>query len=150
MNKYYIILYFLILFFNCNSETKKTNSNLDAEVKTISIIDTLSLKLNVNEKWIANLETHQGVSKMDAIISAFKTNSKTDYKILGEDLSKQTSFIIKHCSMKGESHDQLHVVLLPMLDEISILREDTNHEKKKLALHNLELLVSTYFKFFKV
>ncbi len=87
---------------------------------------------------------------MDAIISAFKTNNKTDYKTLGEDLSKQTSFIIKHCSMKGESHDQLHVVLLPMLDEISILREDTNHKKKKLALHNLELLVSTYFKFFKV
>ena len=52
--------------------------------------------------------------------------------------------------MKGEPHDQLHVVLIPMLDEISILREETDEEKTIQALHNLELLVSTYFKFFKV
>jgi len=135
---------------SCNSEVKKTNSSEYSNTEAISIIDTLSLKMNANKKWIANAETHEGISKMDSILSAFKKNNKTDYKTLGKTLSKQTGYIIKHCSMKGEPHDQLHVVLIPMLDEISILREEADEEKTKQALHNLELLVNTYFKFFKI
>ncbi len=137
-----------IVILSCKSESDK--ANYKSEVEVVSIVDTLSLKLIDDQKWIANAETHIGVTKMDSIISSFKNTNKTDYKTLGDNLSKQTSFIIKHCSMKGKPHDQLHVVLIPMLDEISILREETNQEKNKLALHNLELLIGAYFKFFKV
>lgn len=150
MNKYFAIASLFILLLSCKSETNKENYNQDSEVESISILDTLSLKLNVNEKWIANIETHEGVSKMDSIISGFKRNKDNDYKVLGETLSKQTSYIIKNCSMKGEPHDQLHVVLIPMLDEISILREEDNEAKAKSALDNLEVLIRAYFKFFKV
>ncbi len=150
MNKFFITVCFLIFIVSCKSETKKENSNQDSDVEIISIVDTLSLKLNANKKWIANLETHEGITKMDSIISVFKTDNKTDYKTLGKNLSKQTGYIIKHCSMKGEPHDQLHVVLIPMLDEISILKEEDNEEKTKLAFDNLEQLINAYFKFFKV
>ncbi|MFD2916202.1 hypothetical protein [Psychroserpens luteus] len=126
------------------------NSNQDSSNEAISIIDTLSIKLNVDKKWIANVETHEGVLKMDSIISAFKSGNQTTYKTLGNNLSKQTSYIIKHCSMKGEPHDQLHVVLVPMLDEISILKEEEDEQKTQAALHNLEQLVDAYFKFFKI
>ncbi|MEM5564519.1 hypothetical protein WNY78_05370 [Psychroserpens sp. AS72] len=124
--------------------------NRDSSNEAISIMDTLSIKLNVDEKWIANLETEEGVLKMDSIISAFKSSNQTTYKTLGIKLSKQTSYIIKHCSMKGEPHDQLHVVLVPMLDEISILKEEEDEQKAKAALHNLEQLIDAYFKFFKI
>ena len=62
----------------------------------------------------------------NSIISNFKSNTTEDYFALGEALSEQTSTIIKKCSMKGEPHNQLHVVLVPMLDEISILKESKN------------------------
>lgn len=150
MKKVFVIICLLIFIVGCKSETKRVNSNQDSDVETISILDTLSLKLNVTEKWIANVETHEGITKMDSIISAFKTDNKSDYKTLGKNLSKQTGYIIKHCSMKGEPHDQLHVVLIPMLDEISVLKEENNTEKTQFALDNLEQLIGAYFKFFKV
>ncbi|WP_152604843.1 hypothetical protein [Psychroserpens jangbogonensis] len=150
MKKVFVIGCFLIFMIGCKSETKKVNSKQGSDVETISIVDTLSLKLNATEKWIANAETHEGITKMDSIISAFKTEDLSDYKTLGKTLSKQTGYIIKHCSMKGEPHDQLHVVLIPMLDEISVLREEKNIEKTQSALDNLELLIGAYFKFFKV
>lgn len=148
MKRIFITICALIFIVGCKSETKNEDSNPEAEVETISILDTLALKLNANQKWIANAETHEGVLKIDSIMSAFKTNKSTDYKSLGSKLSKQTSYIIKHCSMKGESHDQLHVVLIPMLDEISVLREENDAQKTKMAFHNMEQLIGAYFKFF--
>ena len=150
MNRFIITVCLLVFIMGCKPETKEVNVIKDSETEKISIIDTLSLKLNANQKWIANAETHEGVLKMDSIMSAFKTNKSTDYKTLGNSLSKQTSYIIKHCSMKGEPHDQLHVVLIPMLDEVSVLREETDEQKTTFAFHNLEQLISAYFKFFKV
>ncbi|WP_323788010.1 hypothetical protein [Psychroserpens sp.] len=150
MKKSFVILCLLAVLIGCKSETKKMNSIEESEVESISIIDTLSLKLNDGQKWIANIETNEGISKMDSIISTFKKSKGNDYETLGNNLAKQTGYVIKHCSMKGEPHDQLHVVLIPMLDEISVLREEDDEEKNKLALHNLEALISAYFEFFKV
>ncbi|WP_456442024.1 hypothetical protein [Psychroserpens sp.] len=148
--KFAILILLSVIIISCKSEPYKVNSSQDSDVESISISDTLSLKLIDNKKWVANAETHEGITKMDSIISAFKTDNRSDYKTLGKNLSKQTGYIIKHCSMKGEPHDQLHVVLIPMLDEISILREEDSVEKRKLALDNLEQLISAYFKYFKV
>lgn len=150
MNKFYVIFSVLLLIMSCRSETKTTNNDQDPEVEQISITDSLPLRLNAGKKWISNTETHEGIIKMKTIISTFEKESDKHYKVLGDSLAKQTSYIIKHCSMKGESHDQLHVVLIPMLDEISILREENNLDKSIIALQNLERLMAAYFKFFKV
>ncbi len=147
--KILITIILIASFLNCKKETKKSVSNTP-ETKEISLLDTLTLKLNQGEKWVANNETQIGVFKMDSIIKAFKTDGKDDYLNLGKDLSKQTSFIIKSCNMTGEAHDQLHVVLVPMLDEISTLKEASNSADSKSALTELEALVDAYFSHFKL
>lgn len=134
------LILILITFISCKNETK---------AEAITVVDNLELKLNEGQKWVANAETHKGVKIMDSMISAFKKESNKDYKILGENLSKQTSYIIKNCSMKGEPHDQLHVVLVPMLDEISILKESNNNTRSNTALTDLETLIEAYFHHFK-
>ena len=116
----------------------------------ISLLDTLSLRLNSGEKWVVNNETHVGVSKMDSIIKVYKTNKENNYINLGNNLSKQTSFIIKSCNMTGEAHDQLHVILVPMLDKISILKESNKLMESKSAFIKLEELINTYFKYFRI
>lgn len=143
-----LVLFLLALsLLSCKSEIKKSNSNTSEEKEEVSV-ESITLKLNNGEKWIANKETHVGVTKMDSIISAFKHNTDNDYIILGELLSIQTSSIIKNCTMKGESHDQLHVVLVPMLDEISSLKE-TDKKTKETSLEKLEVLIQKYFEHFK-
>ena len=144
-----ITIILIVSFSSCKKETQKSVSNI-SETEEISLLDTLTLKLDNGEKWVANIETQIGVIKMDSIINTFKTDGNEDYASLGETLSEQTSFIIKSCNMTGEAHDQLHVVLVPMLDEISILKEAMNTEDRKTALNELENLIEGYFSHFRI
>ena len=142
--KYLALLAFVITITSCKYTSKEASSN----TPEISVEETATLKLNNGEKWIANIETHDGVKNMDSILKVFKLGSVKDYAALGNDLSQQTSVIIKKCSMKGEPHDQLHVVLVPMLDEISIIKESESEALSEKALHKLEALITDYFKHF--
>lgn len=138
MNKIFASLCVLLFLFGCKKNTHQLETN---EVLK-------ELKYNNQEPWIVNNETHIGVLKMDSIIKEFSKSKNDNYTVLGESLSKQTSYIIKSCDMKGEAHDQLHVVLVPMLDEISILRENIDISNKKNALIRLEIYIKKYFKYF--
>ncbi|MCK5401687.1 MAG: hypothetical protein KAJ28_08630 [Flavobacteriaceae bacterium] len=135
----------ILLISACKNES---NNNVTKTTKTqeITKYDTLAISLNNNEKWIANKETHVGVSKMDSLISSFDNDK---YQYLTNNLSELTSYIIKNCSMKGEPHDQLHIVLVPMLDEISALKETTDNEERKTIIKNLQALIDIYFQHFK-
>lgn len=148
-NKILIIIILLVSFSSCKKETQKSISDT-SKTEEISLLDTLTLKLNNSERWIVNNETQIGVLKMDSIINAFTTNKKDNFVELGQDLSKQTSFIIKSCDMTGEAHDQLHVILVPMLDEISNLKESTNKKEGKSALVEMENLIEGYFSHFRI
>jgi len=143
----FIVLASLLL--NCKNEHQNVNSK-SIEKNEITLLDTLQLKLNNGYKWVANKETHIGIKNMDSIIKRFHNESNKNYVSLGEALSKQTSFVIKNCTMQGEPHDQLHVVLVPMLDEISTLKEEVNKGKTEKALQTLEALISDYFEYFKL
>lgn len=146
------VLFILVLitsFSNCKKDTQKS-SEIIIEVEDIGLLDTLTLKLNNGEKWVANNETQIGMLKMDSIIKAFKSDKTNIYMDLGRNLSKQTSFIIKSCNMTGEAHDQLHVVLVPMLDKISVLKESNSQQENKRVLINLEELIDEYFNHFEL
>jgi hypothetical protein len=146
---YFLYVVLVVLFVNCKNETSN-NSAVQSETKELSILDTLELKLNNGNKWIANIETHIGIKKMDSIISDFKTKNTKDFISLGSALSNQSSYVIKNCTMKGEPHDQLHVVLVPMLDEITILKDEYNEEAKHRAVSTLEKLINDYFSHFSL
>ena len=135
-------------FFGCKKETQKSVPNT-FESKEISLLDTLKLRLDNGKKWVVNDATQLGITKMDSIINSFKSSKDEDFASLGNNLSKQTSFIIKNCDMTGEAHDQLHVILVPILDEISILKESNNKHEYKKALNNLEGLIDDYFNHFQ-
>lgn len=138
--KYFHILLVLIitLCMGCKDDKRTT---------TESIIVPEGLVLNKSEKWIANSETHIGMKRIDSII---KNNTTIDGKILGEALSKETSYIIKSCNMKGEAHDQLHLVLVPISEEITDIKDVTDSSKLEDKVSYLKSLTNTYFKYFKI
>jgi len=140
---------FCTLFFSCGNDNTKNidRSNLKEQ---ITVLGTVSLKLNKGQKWLVNLETDEGIHNMDSIIRHFNLQEEKDYVALGEKLSKQTSYVIKNCNMTGQGHDQLHVVLVPMLDQIYELRESNNVSKSERILYHLEGLLLKYFEYFKL
>jgi hypothetical protein len=119
----------------------------DKSSTTESNIIPEGLVLNNGEKWIANEATHIGMKRIDSIL---KNNTTLDGKTLGDALSKETSYIIKSCDMTGEAHDQLHIVLVPILEEITDLKDITDSNKAKEKVSYLKGLVHTYFKYFRV
>ena len=138
LSKAFIIIMMLLSCASCKHESSKTASQ---------VIKIEGLTLNNNEKWIANPETHIGMQRIDSIL---KNNPSSRGKTLGEALSKQTSYIIKSCNMKGEAHNQLHVVLIPVLEVIMDLKDtedSTEVNKKRQTLQNL---AATYFEYFKI
>ena len=147
--KFILLTVLAVFFLNCKNKTENEISNSSKD-KEETVNESAKLILNNGQKWIANNETHIGIENMNSIIKAFKPDANKDYMALGESLSKQTSFVIKNCSMKGEPHDQLHVVLVPMLDEISILKDSKNIDDLEHALNKLETLINDYFAHFKV
>lgn len=147
--KHLLLVVLTVLIFNCqNKASQKTSDPVEKE--EVTLLDTLKLKLNNGNKWVANKETHLGIKNMDSIINEFRSSEEQDFIALGTALSKQTSFVIKNCSMKGEPHDQLHVVLVPMLDEITRLKEANNDEENNMAISTLDALIKDYFTHFKI
>lgn len=144
------IAFSLTLMVGCKKENRQVETDSVEASKDISVEENLQLTLDNGEKWIANQETQLGVEKMDVILKKFKSSATTNYQELGNELSEQTSYIIKNCTMKGEPHEQLHVVLVPMLDEISILKESNDEAASIASIGKLEALIRDYFKHFKV
>tara|TARA_R100001369_G_scaffold10707_2_gene23834 strand:+ start:33043 stop:33417 length:375 start_codon:yes stop_codon:yes gene_type:complete len=121
----------LLSCFSCKNET------------TIQLED---LTLDNKQKWIANEETHIGMQAIDSILT---NNTSLDEKSFGEALSIQTSYIIKSCDMIGEAHDQLHLVLVPILEEITDIKDTTNTSELEKRVSHLKRLVAIYFEHFK-
>jgi|GEM_PF-1336156 len=141
-----LVILLCLLAFSCKNEEKRISA-LDKE--TFSTPKTAKLKMDEVEKWIANTETQVGLERMDSLISDFKNQEFGDYQTLGHQLVKQTDYVIKNCTMQGEAHDELHAVLIPMLDQISILKEEKDASKSKKALTRLEQHIHAYFDHFK-
>lgn len=51
--------------------------------------------------------------------------------------------------MKGKAHDQLHLVLVPILEDVSELKESKDALKSKQIQYKLELRLQDYFKYFE-
>ena len=134
-----ILVALLISCYSCKNDTTKT--------ETQSAIQQEGLTLNNTEKWLANTETHVGMKRIDSIL---KNNTASDGKTLGEALSKQTSYIIKSCDMTGEAHDQLHIVLVPILEEITDIKDIENSSELEKKVTVLQGLIVTYFEYFNI
>ncbi len=90
-----------------HSQSEKTEEHQHKEENNLS--------LNSGELWIANMETTQGIDNMIALMSSFSDKESVEaYAKLKINLDKEFGSILKKCTMKGESHDQLHNFLVPM------------------------------------
>ena len=74
-----------------------------------------NLTLNNGEKWETNIETTNGISEMQTLISGFNRQSLEDHHNLNSELKREFKKIIRACNMEGDAHDQLHHYIKPIL-----------------------------------
>jgi hypothetical protein len=133
---------------SCSSE-KKVEEKKESEVTHV-VEDIDGLALNDGKKWIANSETHEGMTQIKVILDNMDSLTLEDYNLMGDKCNEQTSFIISNCSMDGEAHNQLHHVLHPILDDIDSLMHASTIDDCKAAVSSLENNLLDYFAHFEI
>jgi len=145
MKKITILSITLLFFITSCSTEKHTDEHTPSEETPASHSAPDLVHLDNGNKWIANIETTAGIENMRKMIEAAKSDPVSSVASLKEDLLLAFTDILNKCTMKGESHDQLHNYLLPMKDQIDNLDEANQKEE----LENIKLYLSTYEKYFE-
>lgn len=157
-----LAIFFLTACDNSESSSpKKTEENVEMnneagvteeapEVKTESTSGLL--QLNDGKKWLANPETSEGMLMMQILIKGFfeTPEDSRNYAEFTGELQYQCNYIIKNCSMKGESHDQLHEVLHPILENVKLAQNAASYEDADESIKKVNELITEYFLYFEV
>lgn len=107
------------------------------------------IKLDSGSKWDANLETTEGVDKMLSQIKARDAKTVEDYHTLASDLNETKNFVVKECTMKGPSHDNLHVFLHPLIEKIDALGKVRTADEGAEITTSIKDNLKAYFNYFK-
>ena len=131
----------LLLFTSCKEESKNSS--------TINNKWMQEIELNEGNKWTANPETNTGVAKMQEVLTTNTPKDLKDYYDIAEILNKEKNYIIKKCTMKGTSHDNLHMWLLPLIEKIDALKEVKTLDDALLIYKSIEQNINAYDMYFE-
>jgi len=106
------------------------------------------IQLDNGSKWKANAETTEGIQTMSSRIAEDESISIKHYKTLGSDLNDLKNNIIKECTMEGESHDNLHVFLVPLVDKIEALGEVNSVHEGAMITKEIKEHLEVYYNYF--
>lgn len=153
------LILILVLATSCNN-TKNTKEVRDDVMKTnkgktdtntptnLTFDWQEDMALDNGKKWQANPETTEGIQAMLELVNNHDMSTVKSFKQLGDDLNIIKNYTIKSCTMKGKSHDNLHVFLLPLMEKISELSNVSStpegHDLQGYIQEHLELY-TTYF-----
>ncbi|MDE3741136.1 hypothetical protein [Maribacter polysaccharolyticus] len=84
---------------------------------------TEEIVMNNGIKWKADATTNEVILKMQNNIEVQTLKTLEDYHQLAEQLNEDIFFIVNNCTMKGGSHDNLHIWLVPLIHKIEALSE---------------------------
>ena len=159
---YLFALSFLMIALSCKEQTSdEQTSTVKAETPTEKRVAQLlddpilsndwekEIELDGTGKWTANEETTQGVRNMLNIMENTDVGPEMNFKALGTKLKSEINVVIQKCSMKGASHDNLHVFLMPLIEKVDALQQENDIEKNKALVASIYYNLEAYATYFK-
>ena len=114
----------------------------------------IKLSLNNGAKWDSDESTFSGMKRLEMTVANFNKNKEdpsiSDYNNLGIALANIDKDIISQCNMKGKDHDQLHVLLAPMLANVDVIKNGDNRLEIKVNTEALSEALLQFFEHFEV
>jgi hypothetical protein len=107
------------------------------------------LKLNNGDKWKVNAEMKPHIEMGNEILKTYLAQKGTNYHELAEDLKNQNNTLIKSCTMKGASHDELHKWLHPHMALIQDLSKARDSKEAELIVSRIEQSFKIYNFYFE-
>ncbi|OBX24055.1 MULTISPECIES: hypothetical protein [Bizionia] len=106
------------------------------------------IQIDNGDKWQADATTNEGVQKLQNTINTQTASTLDDYHKLAEQLNDEKNFVVKNCTMKGPSHDNLHIWLHPLIEKIdALLKTEDVDDSAKITVSIKENInaYNTYF-----
>lgn len=103
------------------------------------------VELDGGKKWLANAETTRGIQSMIVLTDTYLANPSPDLNPLKENLTTELTGIFQKCTMKGESHNQLHNYLLPLKEKLETLSSSGNVQ----TVNDIKIYLETYKDYFE-
>lgn len=139
-----IVVYLLTISCGNHINTDENHSSRQKNESATGIIN-----LNNGERWMVNEEMQPFIRKSERVLDEYDKSESSDYKTLAVQLKKQNSALIKSCTMKGESHDELHKWLHPHMELIEALEQAENLDEAEAIVSKLEKSFETYHQYFQ-
>ncbi len=131
---------------NAKTEESETHTKTHAVHNDNKNPDTP--ELNNGEKWVVNEEMKPFVLKGSELVNSYIQDGASDYKTLAVQLKDQNEQLIKSCTMKGKSHDELHKWLNPHLEMVKALEAQTDAAKANEIVLQLQNSYQQYHQYF--
>lgn len=106
------------------------------------------IALDNGAKWVANLETNEGVDKMLGMIKQSDPKTVEDYHDLAAKLNEEKNYVVKECTMTGPSHDNLHVFLHPLIEKIEALGKISSTDEGTEVIASIKENLNGYYNYF--
>lgn len=106
------------------------------------------LTLNDGKKWQSDEHTRKTMASIAALVAMPSPADATAFNKRGAELAALNGSLIKGCTMQGASHENLHVLLVPLLKETDALKSATTVDAGNTALKNLRETATLYAKYF--
>lgn len=157
MKKTIVMAFALVAFVACKDQNSPAVDEVETEVvegvieeAPVEIEEQVStLTLDNGEKWIANIETTEGVTTLKELVNGFEvTDNVEKYHTLNRELQVAFKEIFDKCTMTGEGHEQLHNFLIPIHEQLSVL-EGNDVEASKSSITKLKEQLEVYPEYFK-
>ena len=108
-----------------------------------------ALSFNAGEKWKVNAEMTPFIEKGNEILAQYISSQDSDFQNLAAALKAENKKLIKSCTMKGASHDELHKWLHPHMELIEDLQDVENADEANAVIKQLKASFDKYKMYFE-
>ena len=134
---------------NSTSNSLSSDEKITADPHSINNTWIKDIKLDDGQKWQANTETTEGVEKMLNLVKTSDLKTVEGYHNLASKLNEDKNFVVKKCTMKSLSHDNLHVFLHPLIEKIEALGKVESSEEGAVVTASIKENLEYYYPYFQ-
>lgn len=147
------LLFSTLLFTSCGEQKNDSEATKEVAAKTHRHQGgheqwQEEIQLDNDNRWVANDATTLGVLNMTHLIESSSAQTINDYHKLAKALNDEKNTLIKRCTMKGASHDNLHIYLQPLLKDLALLQEADTTAKGEKTLREILKHLKMYHHYF--
>lgn len=152
MKKYLPYIFASVTFImgcsNTSSEKAKEQTGIAIHEKDQHDEVSEKVELYNGQKWMVNEEMKPFILESETVLNEYIQAESNDYTTLAAHLKEKNSGLIKSCTMKGESHDELHKWLYPHIQLIESLAKAENVPDANAIIAQLKTSFKTYHNYF--